>query len=407
MSRSPTCWRNTPGAIRTRPPSSIWNPAPPIDFGQLDRVADRHRGLSQEQGHQQGQPRPGAVRRMPGKAADLVRRLADRRGDLPVQSRDQRKADGRADRGAQARADPLSQGDRRRGDGRRRAGRRACASAHGRRTARTTRRTSCSLRCRAATRRTCPSATTPTDTACIFCTSGTTARPKIVIYNHAAYWMNGLDTLEFLGLTEDDRTLEYRSFGWNSAQVLSLLPFLQKGLTHAHRQAILAQPFLRMGAAARHHLLGRRADRAQHAAEQAARLHRQGHADAAADELLDRAADRAAMDAVRGDVRRHAAADVRHVGDRLDLRQPALRQEDGHGRPAGAASGAGDRRRRRQRMPAGRRGRDHRRRPADGDRLPARRRLDRSGAAASASRPATSASRTPKASCASPAAART
>ena len=69
------------------------------------------------------------------------------------------------------------------------------------------------------------------DTACIFCTSGTTARPKIVIYNHAAYWINGLYTLEFLGLTEDDRTLEYRSFGWNSAQVLSLMPFLQKGLT--------------------------------------------------------------------------------------------------------------------------------------------------------------------------------
>jgi long-chain acyl-CoA synthetase/malonyl-CoA/methylmalonyl-CoA synthetase len=69
------------------------------------------------------------------------------------------------------------------------------------------------------------------DMACIFCTSGTTARPKIVVYDHAAYWLNGLDTLEFLGLTEDDRTLEYRSFGWNSAQVLSLLPFLQKGLT--------------------------------------------------------------------------------------------------------------------------------------------------------------------------------
>ncbi len=69
------------------------------------------------------------------------------------------------------------------------------------------------------------------DMACIFCTSGTTARPKIVVYDHAAYWLNGLDTLEFLGLTEDDRTLEYRSFGWNSAQVLSLLPFLQKGCT--------------------------------------------------------------------------------------------------------------------------------------------------------------------------------
>jgi long-chain acyl-CoA synthetase/malonyl-CoA/methylmalonyl-CoA synthetase len=69
------------------------------------------------------------------------------------------------------------------------------------------------------------------DTACIFCTSGTTARPKIIVYDHAAYWLNGLDTIEFLGLTEDERTLEYRSFGWNSAQVLSLLPFLQKGLT--------------------------------------------------------------------------------------------------------------------------------------------------------------------------------
>jgi acyl-coenzyme A synthetase/AMP-(fatty) acid ligase len=37
--------------------------------------------------------------------------------------------------------------------------------------------------------------------------------------------------LECLGLTPDDRTLEYRSFGWNSAQVLSLMPFLETGLT--------------------------------------------------------------------------------------------------------------------------------------------------------------------------------
>jgi acyl-coenzyme A synthetase/AMP-(fatty) acid ligase len=69
------------------------------------------------------------------------------------------------------------------------------------------------------------------DMACICCTSGTTAKPKIVVYHHAIYWMNGLNTLEFLGLTEDDRTLEYRSFGWNSPQILSLMPFLQKGLT--------------------------------------------------------------------------------------------------------------------------------------------------------------------------------
>jgi acyl-coenzyme A synthetase/AMP-(fatty) acid ligase len=76
-----------------------------------------------------------------------------------------------------------------------------------------------------------PERNTPEDVACIFCTSGTTSRPKIVVYDHCAYWLNGLSSLEFLGLTEHDRTLEYRSFGWNSAQVLSLMPFLEKGLT--------------------------------------------------------------------------------------------------------------------------------------------------------------------------------
>ena len=76
-----------------------------------------------------------------------------------------------------------------------------------------------------------PERNNPEDLSCIFCTSGTTARPKVVVYDHAAYWLNGLSTLECLGLTEDDRTLEYRSFGWNSAQVLSLMPFLEKGLT--------------------------------------------------------------------------------------------------------------------------------------------------------------------------------
>ena len=69
------------------------------------------------------------------------------------------------------------------------------------------------------------------DLAGIVCTSGTTDRPKIVVYDHCAYWLNGLSTLECLGLTEDDRTLEYRSFGWNSAQVASLMPFLEKGMT--------------------------------------------------------------------------------------------------------------------------------------------------------------------------------
>jgi acyl-coenzyme A synthetase/AMP-(fatty) acid ligase len=78
---------------------------------------------------------------------------------------------------------------------------------------------------------TLPERNEASDVACIFCTSGTTSRPKIVVYDHCAYWLNGLSSLEALGLTEDDSTLEYRSFGWNSAQVVSLMPFLEKGLT--------------------------------------------------------------------------------------------------------------------------------------------------------------------------------
>jgi len=72
---------------------------------------------------------------------------------------------------------------------------------------------------------------TAEDVACIFCTSGTTAKPKCVVYNHLAYWLNGLSTIDIVGLSAEDRTLEYRSFGWNSAQILSLMPWLQTGLT--------------------------------------------------------------------------------------------------------------------------------------------------------------------------------
>ena len=71
----------------------------------------------------------------------------------------------------------------------------------------------------------------PEDLSCMFCTSGTTSLPKVVVYDHAAYWLSGLSTIDMLGLTEADKTLEYRSFGWNSAQILSWMPFLQTGLT--------------------------------------------------------------------------------------------------------------------------------------------------------------------------------
>ena len=45
------------------------------------------------------------------------------------------------------------------------------------------------------------------------------------------HWLFGLSTIDFLDLTEADRTLEYRSFGWNSAQGASLLPWMQTGCT--------------------------------------------------------------------------------------------------------------------------------------------------------------------------------
>jgi acyl-coenzyme A synthetase/AMP-(fatty) acid ligase len=70
-----------------------------------------------------------------------------------------------------------------------------------------------------------------TDMACLGCTSGTSGEPKIVAYDHLSYWENGLDSIGLLELQDHDRTLEYRSLGWYSAQILSLMPFLQLGLT--------------------------------------------------------------------------------------------------------------------------------------------------------------------------------
>jgi len=71
----------------------------------------------------------------------------------------------------------------------------------------------------------------PGDVASMCCTSGTTGIPKIVVYDHQSYWLNGLDSIDLLGSSRDDRMLEYRSFDWYSAQILSFIPFLQLGST--------------------------------------------------------------------------------------------------------------------------------------------------------------------------------
>ncbi|HUZ73911.1 MAG TPA: class I adenylate-forming enzyme family protein [Stellaceae bacterium] len=69
------------------------------------------------------------------------------------------------------------------------------------------------------------------DMAAIICTSGTTAKPKLVVLDHAFYWLSGLSTIDIVGLTDRDRILEYRSFGWESPQILTLMPFLETGAT--------------------------------------------------------------------------------------------------------------------------------------------------------------------------------
>ena len=71
----------------------------------------------------------------------------------------------------------------------------------------------------------------PADTACIFSTSGTTERPKCVIWDHLGLWLCGLSTLDMTGMTGDDRLLEYRTFSWLSPQIIALMPFIETGLT--------------------------------------------------------------------------------------------------------------------------------------------------------------------------------
>ncbi len=76
-----------------------------------------------------------------------------------------------------------------------------------------------------------PGEVDPFGTAIIFCTSGTTAKPKLIVCSHMCEWLFGLSSIDNIGLTGQDRTLEYRSFGWASALGLSLVPWLQTGCT--------------------------------------------------------------------------------------------------------------------------------------------------------------------------------
>jgi acyl-coenzyme A synthetase/AMP-(fatty) acid ligase len=71
----------------------------------------------------------------------------------------------------------------------------------------------------------------PYDEGCIFATSGTTDRPKCVVWDHLGLWLCGLSTIDFTGLGPDDRLLEYRTFSWLSPQIVTFMPFVSLGLS--------------------------------------------------------------------------------------------------------------------------------------------------------------------------------
>ncbi|MEC9207785.1 MAG: class I adenylate-forming enzyme family protein [Pseudomonadota bacterium] len=80
----------------------------------------------------------------------------------------------------------------------------------------------------------------PDNEGCIFATSGTTDRPKCVVWDHLGLWLCGLSTIDFTGMNADDRLLEYRTFSWLSPQIVTFMPFVSLGLT-----IVMAESFSR------------------------------------------------------------------------------------------------------------------------------------------------------------------
>jgi acyl-coenzyme A synthetase/AMP-(fatty) acid ligase len=71
----------------------------------------------------------------------------------------------------------------------------------------------------------------PLDEGCIFATSGTTDKPKCVVWDQLGLWLCGLSTIDFTGLGAEDRLLEYRTFSWLSPQIVTFMPFVSLGLS--------------------------------------------------------------------------------------------------------------------------------------------------------------------------------
>ena len=71
----------------------------------------------------------------------------------------------------------------------------------------------------------------PRDDACIYFTSGTSAKPKGVVVEFKQLLDNVVPTAETMAMTAEDRILEFRSYNWASAQLLSVLAPLAVGAT--------------------------------------------------------------------------------------------------------------------------------------------------------------------------------
>ena len=69
------------------------------------------------------------------------------------------------------------------------------------------------------------------DVASIFYTSGTASKPKGVVCTFAELLENVEPTADAFGIGEEDRVLDFRSYNWMSAQVLSFLGPLLRGAT--------------------------------------------------------------------------------------------------------------------------------------------------------------------------------
>lgn len=71
------------------------------------------------------------------------------------------------------------------------------------------------------------------DDACIYYTSGTSARPKGVVLSFGELFDNIEPLADAFGIGEDDRLLDFRSYNWASAQILSGLAPLARGASVA------------------------------------------------------------------------------------------------------------------------------------------------------------------------------